>query len=87
MATSPVDFRKGHDGLAALVQSHLRHRPFDGAVYGAQNWAVLASLIDTCKLNGIEPHSYLANTLTAIVNGHRQTQIRQLLPWNYAQTV
>mgnify|MGYP000859372428 FL=1 len=33
VATSPVDFRKGHDGLAALVQSHLRHKPFDGAVY------------------------------------------------------
>lgn len=33
MATKPVDFRKGHDGLAALVQNHLRHKPFDGAVY------------------------------------------------------
>jgi len=29
----PVDFRKGHDGLAALVQSHLKKKPFDGAVY------------------------------------------------------
>lgn len=33
IATQPVDFRKGHDGLAALVQSHLRHNPFEGAVY------------------------------------------------------
>jgi len=33
VATKPVDFRKGHDGLAALVQSHLRKKPFDGAVY------------------------------------------------------
>jgi transposase len=33
VATKPVDFRKGHDGLAALVQSHLKMRPFDGAVY------------------------------------------------------
>jgi len=31
--TKPVDFRKGHDGLAALVQSHLKKKPFDGAVY------------------------------------------------------
>ena len=23
VATKPVDFRKGHDGLSALVQSHL----------------------------------------------------------------
>ena len=33
MATKPVDFRKGHDGLAALVQSHLKKAPFSGAVY------------------------------------------------------
>jgi len=33
VATKPVDFRKGHDGLAALVQNHLRHKPFDGAIY------------------------------------------------------
>lgn len=33
VATKPVDFRKGHDGLAALVQSHLLKKPFDGAVY------------------------------------------------------
>lgn len=33
VAIKPVDFRKGHDGLAALVQNHLRHKPFDGAIY------------------------------------------------------
>ena len=33
VATKPVDFCKGHDGLAALVQNHLRHKPFDGAIY------------------------------------------------------
>ncbi|PUB09975.1 transposase IS66 family protein [Yoonia sediminilitoris] len=53
---------------------------FAGHDAGAQNWAVLASLIETCKLNGIEPHSYLTWTLTAIVNGHRQSQIGELLP-------
>ncbi len=60
---------------------------FAGHEAGAQNWAILASLIETCKLIGIEPHSYLTQTLTAIVNGHRQSQISELLPWNYAKTV
>ena len=32
---------------------------------GAQNWAVIASLIETCKLNGIEPHRYLSGVLTS----------------------
>jgi len=57
---------------------------FAGHDAGAQNWAMLASLIETCKLNLVEPHSYLAGVLTAIVNGHKQKHIDQLLPWNYA---
>ena len=55
---------------------------FAGHEQGAQNWAILASLIETCKLNGIEPHGYLAQTLSAIVNGHRQSQIEELLPFH-----
>lgn len=56
---------------------------FAGHEAGAQNWAILASLIETCKLNAIEPHAYLTATLTAIVNGHKQSDIDALLPWNY----
>lgn len=56
---------------------------FAGHDAGAQNWAIIASLIETCKLNGIEPHAYLANTLRAIAAGHRQSQIDDLLPWNH----
>jgi transposase len=33
IATKPVDFRKGHDGLAALVQSVLQEDPFTGTVF------------------------------------------------------
>lgn len=33
VATKPVDFRKGHDGLAALVQSILAEDPFTGTVF------------------------------------------------------
>ncbi len=57
---------------------------FAGHDAGAQNWAVLASLIETCKLNSVEPHAYLTKTLSAIVNGHKQSKINDLLPWNYA---
>lgn len=60
---------------------------FAGHDAGAQNWAVIASPIETCKLNGIEPHRYLSCVLTAIVGGHKQTDINKLLPWNYAKPV
>ncbi|WP_432256575.1 IS66 family insertion sequence element accessory protein TnpB [Limimaricola sp. AA108-03] len=33
VATKPVDFRKGHDGLTALVQSTLAEDPFTGTVF------------------------------------------------------
>lgn len=56
---------------------------FAGHEAGAQNWAMLASLIETCKLNNINPHAYLSNSLTAIAQGHKQNQIDQLLPWNF----
>lgn len=58
---------------------------FAGHDAGAQNWAMLASLIETCKLNQIEPHGDLSGVLTATVNGHKQKDIDQLLSWNYAE--
>ena len=33
VATKPVDFRKGVDSLAAVVQERLRLEPFSGAVF------------------------------------------------------
>lgn len=60
---------------------------FAGHDAGTENWAVIASLIETCKMNGIDPHAWLSATLTEIVQGHKQSQIDDLLPWNYALTV
>jgi hypothetical protein len=33
VASKPVDFRKGADGLAALVREQLRHDPFSGTIF------------------------------------------------------
>jgi len=55
---------------------------FAGHDVGAENWAVIASLIETCKMNGVDPHAWLAATLGAIVAGHKQSRINDLLPWN-----
>ena len=60
---------------------------FAGHYAGAQNWAVIASPIETCKLNGVEPYAYMCGVLTATAGGHKQTEIKELLPWNYAKTV
>lgn len=57
---------------------------FAGHDAGAQNWAMLASLIETCKLNAVDPHAWMTAALKAIVNGHKQSRIDELMPWNYA---
>ena len=56
---------------------------FAGSDGGAESWAVVASLIETCKLNDVDPYAYLADTLTRIVDGHRASAIDDLLPWAY----
>jgi len=58
---------------------------FAGHDAGAANWGVIASLIETCKLNSVDPHAYLADTFIAILAGHKQNQINELLPWNYVK--
>jgi transposase len=39
------------------------------------------ALFETCKLNNVDPHAYLASTITKIVNGHPNGQLDELLPW------
>ena len=56
---------------------------FAGSDGGAEHWAVVASLIETCKINDIDPLAYLTDVLTRIVDGHPNRDIDQLLPWAY----
>ena len=54
---------------------------FAGSDGGAEHWAVVASLIETCKLNNVDPEAYLGATITRIIQGHPQSRIDDLLPW------
>ncbi|MBW8855138.1 MAG: IS66 family transposase, partial [Bradyrhizobium sp.] len=58
---------------------------FAGSDGGGDNWAVIATLIENCKLNHVEPYAYLVDVLTRIVNGHLNSAIDELLPWTYAR--
>jgi transposase len=60
---------------------------FAGCDRGAEHWAVIASLIETCKLNAIDPEAYLGQTISLIVQGHPQSRIDGLLPWAYAKAI
>ena len=56
---------------------------FAGSDAGGEHWAVLASLVETCKINGVEPHAYLADVLSRLINAHPNSRIDELLPWAY----
>ena len=60
---------------------------FAGSDGGAENWAIVASLIETCKINGVDPQAYMADVLTKIVDGHLASKLDDLMPWAYAQPV
>jgi hypothetical protein len=57
---------------------------FAGSNEGGENWACLASLIETCKLNGVNPQAYFTDLLTRLVNGWPQNGIDELMPWHWA---
>jgi transposase len=48
-----------------------------------RTWARIASLIETCKLNGVDPYAYLKAMLEAIAAGHPAARIDELIPWNF----
>jgi transposase len=56
---------------------------FAGSDGGGEHWAILASLIECCKLNGVDPQAYVADVLAKIVNRHPMSRINELLPFAY----
>jgi len=54
---------------------------FAGSDEGAENWAMLASLIETCKLHGVNPEDYFTDVLTKLVNNWPNSRLAELLPW------
>lgn len=57
---------------------------FAGSDGGADRWAVVASLLETAKLNGVEPYAYLKDVIQRMTDDHPQSRIDELLPWNWS---
>ncbi|MFM2278751.1 MAG: hypothetical protein RLZZ444_982 [Pseudomonadota bacterium] len=54
---------------------------FAGSDEGGDNWAVIATLIENCKLSGTNPHIWLTDTLARLANGHPANAVGELMPW------
>ena len=55
---------------------------FAGAETGAETLARAMTIIETAKLNGLDPQAYLADILDRI-NDHMINRLDELLPWNW----
>jgi hypothetical protein len=57
---------------------------FAGSDGGARHWAIVASLVATARLNGVEPQAWLTDVLERTVSGRTTaTELAQLLPWTW----
>lgn len=67
-------------GLALTRKNAL----FAGHDRGAAGWAMIASLLETCKLNRVDPLAWTTEVLTKLVNRWPASRIDELMPWAYA---
>lgn len=70
-----------HNG--SVIALNRKNALFAGSDSSGAHWAVIASLIETCKLNGVNPHAYLTDVLERLVAGHLNSRIDELMPWRY----
>ncbi len=75
--TNPVE--RAIRPVALGRKNHL----FAGSDGGGARWATVSTLIETCKLNGVEPYTYLRDVITRMVDGHPASKLDELLPWNW----
>ena len=75
--TNPVE--RAIRPVALGRKNHL----FAGSDGGGDRWAIVCLLIETCKLNGVEPYAYLRDVLTRMVDGHPINRLDELLPWTW----
>ena len=56
---------------------------FAGSDDGGDNWAIIASLIETAKLNAVDPLAWITDTLERLARGHSSKELDQLMPWSF----
>ena len=59
-----------------------RNWTFVGSDTGGDRAAVFFTIMQTCRLNGVNPEAYLADVITRIAD-HSAKNIDDLLPWNW----
>lgn len=59
---------------------------FAGADTGGKRAASLYTIVQTAKLNGLNPEAYLRDTLAKVADGHPINRVDELMPWRSSPT-
>ena len=55
---------------------------FVGSDRGGDRAAAIYTIVESAKLNGLNPEAYLATVLDRMAHGHANSRLAELLPWN-----
>jgi hypothetical protein len=66
-------------GIAVTRKNFL----FLGSDAGGQRAAIVYTVAETAKLNGLDPEAYIASVLDRLARGHSASRLDELLPWNF----
>ena len=65
----------------------MKNSLFAGSEGGGRIRATLATLLQTCKMNSVDPLEWLPQTLSRITQGWPVNEIEALMPWNFKSNV
>jgi transposase len=80
-----IDNNRAENSLRGIAIGRKNYL-FAGADVGGERAAAIYSLIETAKLNDVDPQAWLADVLQRLADGHTINRIKELLPWNWART-
>ena len=76
-----IDHNAAERGMRAIALGR-KNFLFVGSEAGGKAAAIAYTLIETAKLNAVDPHAWLADTLARIPD-HKITKVDDLLPWRW----
>lgn len=58
---------------------------FLGSEAGGERAAILYTVLETAKLNGLDPEAHLADVIDRMAKGHPINRLAELLPWSWSR--